>query len=68
MSRNRELTPEAEAERDDFEREHGWDGNCYCHISAPCGSCTHPGNPLNQAEDETAWVSEPVGAKENTNA
>jgi hypothetical protein len=51
----RQLTPEAEAERDDFEREYGYGGNCACHISPPCGSCSHPGNPRNQEEDETAW-------------
>ena len=49
------LTDEAEAENTSFFREYR-DGNCSCHISAPCGSCTHPGNPLNQAEDDTAWV------------
>lgn len=49
------LTDEAEAEYASFYHEYG-DGNCSCHISAPCGSCTHPGNPLNQAEDDTAWV------------
>lgn len=50
----RELIPEAQAERDDFEAEYG-DGNCACHINAPCGSCSHPGNPRNQEEDETCW-------------
>lgn len=51
----RELTPEAEVERAEFEREYAG-GNCSCHISPPCGSCTHPGNPANQAEDESCWV------------
>ena len=51
------LTPEAEAEREDFEARYGMLGNCSCHISPPCGSCTHPGNPRNQEEDETAWVA-----------
>lgn len=55
---NRRLTEEALAERDDFEFEFGRDGNCSCHISPPCGSCLHPGNPLNQNEDETCWVEE----------
>jgi hypothetical protein len=50
------LTDEAEAEYASFYREYGG-GNCSCHISAPCGSCTHPGNPSNQAEDDTAWVT-----------
>jgi hypothetical protein len=52
------LTPEAEAERAYFEREYGRDGNCSCHISPPCDCCIHPGNPLNQAEDENCWVDD----------
>lgn len=29
-------------------------GGCSCHISPPCGSCVHPGNPMNceDFEDE----------------
>ena len=54
----RVLTPEAQAERDDFQAEYGYDGNCSCHISPPCNSCLHPGNPRNQEEDETAWVAD----------
>ncbi len=54
----RTLTPEAQLERDQFDRKFGSDGNCSCHLSPPCGSCTHPGNPRNQEEDETAWVTE----------
>jgi hypothetical protein len=50
-----DLTPEAQDERDDFEARYGFGGNCSCHISPPCGSCVHPGNPLNQAEDDAAW-------------
>lgn len=53
----RVLTPEAEAEREDFEAKYGMLGNCSCHISPPCGSCIHPGNPRNQEEDETAWMA-----------
>lgn len=53
----RVLTPEAEAEREDFEAKYGMLGNCSCHISPPCGSCMHPGNPRNQEEDETAWMA-----------
>lgn len=52
----RVLTPEAEAELEDFKAEYGFDGNCSCHISAPCGSCSHPGNPNNQDEDDTVWI------------
>lgn len=50
------LTVEAQSERDAFERQYGDRGNCSCHISPPCGSCLHPGNPVNQDEDDTAWV------------
>ena len=49
------LTAEAENDRMDFISEYGYDGNCSCHLSPPCNSCLHPGNPLNQAEDDTAW-------------
>jgi hypothetical protein len=52
----RVLTKEAQAERADFQSEHGTDGNCSCHLSPPCESCMHPGNPLNQDEDESCWV------------
>lgn len=51
----RRLTEAAEADRHDFEAEYGRDGNCFCHLSPPCDSCLHPGNPLQQAEDETCW-------------
>jgi hypothetical protein len=51
---NMRLTEEAELSNLEFFREYG-DGNCSCHISPPCGSCTHPGNPVNQAEDENCW-------------
>ena len=59
---DRVLTPEAQAERDDFQAEYGYDGNCSCHISPPCNSCIHPGNPRNQEEDESAWVADGCGA------
>ena len=59
---DRVLTPEAQAERDDFQAEYGYDGNCSCHISPPCNSCIHPGNPRNQEEDEAAWVADGCGA------
>lgn len=55
------LTPGAQAERDQFEAEYG-DGNCSCHLSPPCNSCIHPGNPLNQAEDDSAWQEEETAA------
>lgn len=60
VKRERVLTPEAEAERDQFEAVYGRDGNCSCHISPPCGSCMHPGNPRSQEEDETAWMDAPA--------
>lgn len=47
----RELTDEAQSDRDDFEREYAFSG-CSCFISPPCGWCTHPGNPHNQEDDE----------------
>jgi hypothetical protein len=52
--RVRVLTPEAQEERDDFERDRA-DGGCTCFIAPPCGYCTHPGNPLNQEVDE-CWM------------
>jgi hypothetical protein len=51
----RQLTQEAEDERGEFEREYGIGGNCSCHLSPPCHSCLHPGNPRNQEEDESCW-------------
>lgn len=50
------LTPVAQKEREEFKRLFGRDGNCSCHISPPCPSCIHPGNPLNQGGDDEAWV------------
>jgi len=49
------LTDEAQVQEDEF-RAHYEHLGCSCHISAPCGSCTHPGNPMNLAEDDDAWV------------
>lgn len=54
MKMARVLTDDAQSERDEFDSEYDG-GNCSCHISPPCGSCTHPGNPMNQEEDESAW-------------
>ena len=61
----RELTPEAHADRCDFLVEYGHYGNCSCHISPPCASCLHPGNPNNQEEDESCWIEVPDD-EENT--
>lgn len=55
----RVLTDEAEAEAADFYMEYG-DSGCTCFICPPCSSCTHPGNPLNQENDETAWREVPA--------
>ncbi len=49
------LTPEAKANREEFMREYDG-GNCSCHLSPPCFSCTHPGNPRNQEEDDDCWM------------
>jgi hypothetical protein len=57
----RQLTSEAEAERCEFEREYSSRG-CTCFISPPCNFCLHPGNPLNQEEDDTAWEPEDPNA------
>ena len=51
----RALKPWAEAENEDFRLVFGRDGNCSCHLSAPCNSCTHPGNPLKLECDDDAW-------------
>ena len=49
------LTKEAEADREDFVAEYGLEGNCSCHLSPPCNSCLHPGNPAQQEENEECW-------------
>jgi hypothetical protein len=51
----RVLTADAEYDRANFHYLYG-EGNCSCHINPPCNSCLHPGNPLNQEEDENCWV------------
>lgn len=43
---SKHLKPWAQDLADDFQDGYG-SGNCSCHISAPCNSCFHPGNPLN---------------------
>ena len=50
-----ELMPWAQQAQDQFHSEYGIGGNCSCHISPPCSSCTHEGNPRNLAEDPYAW-------------
>jgi hypothetical protein len=51
----RVLTEAAQKDRDAFDRSNN---GCACHIAPPCSSCTHPGNPLNQEEDESCWTVE----------
>lgn len=55
----RTLTDKAQDDRDSFESDYGAGGNCSCHINPPCGSCVHPGNPLNQEEDDECWEESP---------
>lgn len=52
----RKLTDEAQADRDQFDITFG-DRGCTCFISPPCSYCTHPGNPLNQEEDDF-WIDD----------
>lgn len=51
------LTEEAYAEYLNFLNEYD-DACCSCHINPPCHFCTHPGNPANLVEDDTAWEVE----------
>lgn len=55
------LTTRAEGDLWTFHARFGVHGNCSCHISAPCISCRHPGNPINQNEDESCWEFEWLG-------
>lgn len=52
------LTPEAQADRDDFYLNYAG-RDCQCHISPPCNYCVvyNPGNPENQEEDDGCWMS-----------
>lgn len=54
----RQLTPAAQEDRAEFERYADHHG-CSCHLTPPCDYCTHPGNPLNQNEDDDAWEDVP---------
>jgi hypothetical protein len=51
---SKELMPWAQDAANDFYNRYG-NGNCSCHISPPCGSCTHEGNPRNLEETPEAW-------------
>lgn len=46
------LTEWAQAERDQWEEKVP---ECQCFLCPPCASCTHPGNPRNQEEDDSCW-------------
>lgn len=57
------LTQEARYDRADFETRDAESGisladrGCICFTGcAPCSFCTHPGNPLNQNENDDAWL------------
>ena len=52
------LTPEAQADRDDFNSQDY--GGCSCCISPPCNHCIHPGNPHNQENFDKFWMYETV--------
>jgi len=57
------LTQDAEADRDDFNSDIGYDGCCSCFISPPCSWCMHPGNPRNQEEDDECWEPDDFAAR-----
>jgi hypothetical protein len=58
------LTPEAQLERDDFIAVFDKGDSCTCwNGCAPCGWCTHPGNPMNQDVPE-CWVDGVIGEKD----
>lgn len=48
------LTEWAERDRQDYRDKYG-DGNCSCHLHAPCGACTHPGHPERQDANDKCW-------------
>ena len=54
----RVLTQQAEDDRAEWERRYS-DSGCNCHISPPCSSCVHPGNPNNQSECDECWEEVP---------
>ena len=49
------LTIEGAALKQQYEQVVLDTGGCSCHLCAPCGVCTHPGNPVNLAESEDLW-------------
>jgi len=53
------LTEEYQAISDSFEFEYGH-GGCSCRFDAPCGYCTHPGNPSCLEGTDDAWIRVPV--------
>jgi len=49
---SKELMPWAQKVSMDFHTHYD---DCSCHLSPPCGSCTHEGNPNNLEETPEAW-------------
>lgn len=49
------LTSQARQDREQWEDRYD---DCTCHINPPCGSCLHPGNPVNQEDDPSCWEPE----------
>lgn len=53
------LSLEAETDREIWQNA---GGGCSCHLHPPCSSCTDPGNPANQVEDDECWTTDPTRA------
>ncbi|MGN8554470.1 UNVERIFIED_CONTAM: hypothetical protein OHV15_17980 [Microbacterium sp. SLM126] len=49
------MTPCGRAMEDAYARDS--DSGCSCHVSPPCGNCTHEGHPDNLAETPEAWCT-----------
>lgn len=70
MSIKRDVTSVSDVLKSEYEAMHNEfmdiygqeEGNCSCHISPPCGSCTHEGNILNLYENDDAWENALVHA------
>ena len=58
------LKPEWEQEYTQFRLIHGREGNCSCHLCAPCGSCSHDGHPSNIEACDEAWEPEELDFEE----
>jgi hypothetical protein len=51
------LTAQAESDAADYIANYE---GCSCHITAPCSSCVHPGNPINIEYREDCWEIDPA--------